>query len=392
MTIETMLVTGSGGLIGSEAVRHFASQGITVHGIDNDMRFRFFHDPGASTKSMIEDHKKRFGKRYIHHNTDIRDYKSIEKIFSKFGFDAIIHTAAQPSHDWPAVDAIRKNERSANPFLKLLDVSGPMTDFSVNQLGTLVLLEATRKFCPNAAFIYTSTNKVYGDMPNKLPLVELKTRWELSKEHPFFEGISESMELDMHQTGSLYKEHAPVVRSLFGVNKLGAESMVLEYGRNEELAGGKALKTAAFRGGCLTGPAHAGTKLHGFLAYLVKCIFNGTQYVVNGYKGKQVRDNIHCSDVISAFDAFIADPRPGEVYNIGGGRFSNTSMIEAIGFIEQVFGKKGHISFSDKNRTGDHIWYISDMSKFRKHYPGWIQQYDGQRILTEICEAVKLAN
>jgi CDP-paratose 2-epimerase len=388
--MKNVLVTGSCGLIGSEAVKFYVSKGSRVVGIDNDMRLKFFHDEGASTKHMVKELES--FDNYVHHSVDIRDEESISKIFKDNNFDLIIHAAAQPSHDWPAVDQIFEKDKTG--LSKILDTSGPMTDFTINQMGTLVLLEATKKYCSDAVFIYTSTNKVYGDMPNKLLLLENDKRWELDKNHKYWDGIPEDMPLDINNPDdfylkSLFTDLTPVVRSLFGVDKLGAESLVVEYGRNSELAGGKVLKTVVFRGGCLTGPAHAGTRLHGFLAYLVKCIYSGEKYVVNGYKGKQVRDNLHASDVLNVFDAFANNPRSGEIYNLGGGRYSNISMMESIEWIENYFDKKGNIEFSDVNRKGDHIWYVSDMSKFKKHYPHWNYEYDIDMILTEICEVVK---
>ncbi|MCX6763567.1 MAG: NAD-dependent epimerase/dehydratase family protein, partial [Candidatus Moranbacteria bacterium] len=251
--MKKALITGSGGLIGSESVRFFAKKGFEIHGIDNNMR-EYFFGKEASTKWATDELKKTIG-NYHHYKVDIRDNKAIEKIFKKNKFDLIIHTAAQPSHDWAAKE--------------------PFTDFSVNANGTLVMLENFRKYCPKAVFIYTSTNKVYGDTPNSLPLVELKTRWEIDKKHPFRKGIDESMSIDQTK------------HSIFGVSKLAADVMVQEYGRYFNL------KTAIFRGGCLTGPNHSGAELHGFLAYLGKCIATGKEYKIFGYKGKQVRDNIH---------------------------------------------------------------------------------------------------
>lgn len=345
----TILVTGSAGLIGSEAVRFYCSQGRRVVGIDNNMR-RYFFGPEASTswnRRLLE----RTYETYTHANLDIRDRESVEELFRDEHFDLIIHTAAQPSHDWAAKE--------------------PLTDFTVNALGTLNLLELTRLHAPGAIFIFTSTNKVYGDRPNALPLIEQETRWELPHDHPLYQGIDESMSID----ASLH--------SVFGASKVAADVMVQEYGRYF------GLKTGVFRGGCLTGPAHSGTKLHGFLSYLVRCIARGDRYTIEGYRGKQVRDNIHSHDVLTAFDAFAKNPRPGEVYNLGGGRFSNVSMMEAIAKAEKLLGKKAHVHVSDKNRRGDHIWYISSMEKFRSHYPHWEQGYDIDRILEEIVSEGK---
>ncbi len=351
--MSVAIVTGSAGLIGAEAVRFFSGKGFEVVGIDNNMRRTFFGDDASTEWSCRELVATVPG--YHHHDIDIRDASSIESVFADYGNDIalVIHTAAQPSHDWAAKD--------------------PPTDFSVNANGTLVLLEATRKLCPEAVFIFTSTNKVYGDNPNKLPLVELESRWEVAPGHRFADnGIDESMSVDQTK------------HSLFGVSKLAADALVQEYGRYF------GMKTGTFRGGCLTGPGHAGTMLHGFLSYLVKCAVSGQTYTVFGYKGKQVRDNIHSFDLINMFWHFYQAPRPGEVYNAGGGRHSNCSMQEAIALCEQMAGKKMNVVYSDQNRIGDHIWYISDTRKFQAHYPAWSYSYDLQRILREIfCSASK---
>lgn len=342
---KTVLVTGSAGLIGSEAVRFFCKRQFSVVGIDNDAR-KYFFGKSASTdwnKALLE---KEF-KNYTHFNFDIRNSKKIEEIFKKNNFSLIIHAAAQPSHDWSAKE--------------------PLTDFTINALGTLILLEAYRKFTPDAVFIFTSTNKVYGDNPNKLPFKELKTRYDLPKDHKYYKGIDESMSLD------------DCTHSIFGVSKTSADLMVQEYGRYFNL------KTVTFRGGCLTGPAHSAAQLHGFLAYLVNCIVNGKEYTIFGYKGKQVRDNIHSYDVVTAFYHFYLNPRVGEVYNLGGSRYSNISILEAIDKIEKLLGKKAKIKYEPKNRIGDHIWYISDVSKFKKHYPKWNYTYNN-KILEELCK------
>lgn len=344
--MKKVLVTGSGGLIGSESVRFFSQKGFEVHGVDNDMR-QYFFGPEASTNASVKELKKNIH-TYVHHKADIRDNKAIEKIFKKHVFDLIIHTAAQPSHDWAAKE--------------------PFTDFSVNATGTLVLLENFRQYAPKGVFIYTSTNKVYGDVPNELPLIELEDRWEIDKKHPFYNGIDESMRIDQTK------------HSIFGVSKLAADVMVQEYGRYFNL------KTAVFRGGCLTGPNHAGAELHGFLAYLAKCVATGKQYNIFGYKGKQVRDNIHSYDLVNAFWHVYKKPRVAEVYNMGGGRHSNISMKEAIAKLEKITGKKANVKYSKTNRIGDHIWYISDVSKFQKHYPTWKYKYGIDDILREICE------
>lgn len=344
------IVTGSSGLIGSEACRHFASIGMDVIGIDNDMRRRFFGDEASTAwqRSQIE---QELGQRYEHAAIDIRDNDAIDRLFAKYGTDIklIVHTAAQPSHDWAARE--------------------PLTDFGVNAVGTLHLLEATRQHASEAVFIFTSTNKVYGDTPNRLPLVELDTRWEIEAGHTYEDGISEQMSIDQ------------TMHSLFGASKVAADVLVQEYGRYFDMP------TACFRGGCLTGPNHSGTQLHGFLAYLMKCAATKTPYTVFGYKGKQVRDNIHSVDLINAFDQFYRHPRCGEVYNIGGGRFSNCSMQEAIQTCEEITGNTMDISYQDANRAGDHIWWISDVGKFAAHYPEWNQQYNIDAILQQIHDA-----
>ena len=343
------LITGSAGLIGSEAVRFFSEKGFSITGIDNDMRKAFFGEE-ASTKwnrdLLIKDIKD-----YTHFEIDIRNKEDVYSLFKETKFDLIIHTAAQPSHDWAASD--------------------PETDFTVNANGTLVLLEAFKKYCPEAVFIYTSTNKVYGDRPNNLLLVELDTRYELPEGHKFYNGIDETMSVD------------DCIHSLFGVSKLAGDMLVQEFGRYFNL------KTASFRGGCLTGPCHSGTRLHGFLAYLVRCIITGEKYVINGYKGKQVRDNIHSYDLVNAFYHFYKNPRMGEVYNMGGARHSNISMEEAVSKIESITGKKANIEYADTPRIGDHIWYISDVSKFKSHYPDWDFKYDIDMILEEMCKEME---
>jgi len=344
------LVTGSAGLIGSEAAKFFAGKGFEIIGIDNNMRSYFFGDE-ASTEWNRQKVEKQLKSSYTHYSVDIRDDKAISKIFKEHKFDLIIHTAAQPSHDWAARE--------------------PYTDFSVNATGTLVMLENMRQHCPDAVFIFTSTNKVYGDTPNRLPLIELEKRWELPEDHHFYKGIDESMSID------------DTKHSIFGASKVAADIMVQEYGKYF------GFKTAVFRGGCLTGPSHSGAELHGFLAYLIKCIASGKKYTIFGYKGKQVRDNIHSHDLVNAFYNFYQKPRSGEVYNIGGSRNSNISMLEAIEKIEKLLGKKANYELSKENRIGDHIWYISDVSKFKKHYPKWDFEYDTDAILKEMTDAVK---
>jgi len=340
------LITGSAGLIGQETTKFFIEKDFKVVGIDNDMRSYFFGEE-ASTKRVCEYLKDTFKDKYIHYFVDIRDKEKIEEIFKEHPFDLIIHTAAQPSHDWAARE--------------------PFTDFEINANGTLILLENFRKYSPHAVFIFTSTNKVYGDTPNKLPFIELETRWELPQNHPFYKGIDESMSID----DSLH--------SIFGASKVAADILVQEYGRYF------GLKTITFRGGCLTGPLHQGAELHGFLAYLAKCIATGRQYTIYGYKGKQVRDNIHSFDLVNAFWYFYQNPRCGEVYNIGGGRYSNISMKEAITYFEKALGRKANIIYCDRPRKGDHIWYISCVDKFRSHYPEWDYTYDIYKIMDEIC-------
>jgi CDP-paratose 2-epimerase len=338
-------------LIGAEAVRFFSSKGFQVVGIDNDMRKHLFGADASTDWSRRELESKI--PNYTHREVDIRDRERIENLFAEYGTDIklIVHTAAQPSHDWAARD--------------------PHTDFSVNANGTLVLLEATRKFSSQASFVFTSTNKVYGDNPNRLPLVELETRWEIEKTHPYYEhGIDENLSID----------HAK--HSLMGVSKLAADTMVQEYGRYFDM------NTVCFRGGCLTGPGHSGTMMHGFLSYLVKCALTGAQYTVLGYRGKQVRDNLHSFDLVNMFWEYYQAPRPGEVYNAGGGRFSTCSMQEAIDLCEGRTGKKMNLVYTESNRIGDHIWYVSDTRRFQSHYPAWKQTYDLPRIIDEIFESM----
>lgn len=343
-----VLITGSGGLIGSEAARYYASRSNVIVGIDNDMRARFFGEE-ASTAWAIDQLNETFDD-YLHHDVDIRDRTAVEQIVAKYSSDIslVIHTAAQPSHDWAARE--------------------PHTDFEVNAVGTLNMLEAVRQHSPDAVFVFTSTNKVYGDRPNSLPLVELDSRWEL-REHRFAEhGIDETMGIDRS------------THSLFGASKVAADVLVQEYGRYF------GMRSAVFRGGCLTGPGHSGTQLHGFLAYLLKCTMTGKPYTVFGYKGKQVRDNIHSADLIAAFDAFYNAPRVGEVYNIGGGRHANCSMLEAISSCEEIVGRRLNHSYEDSNRVGDHIWYISDVRRFQAHYPNWHLRYGIRDILVDIVD------
>lgn len=344
------LVTGSCGLIGSETCRRLCAEGLEVCGIDNDLRAYFF-GPTASTHAQKERLQKELP-GYRHHSIDIRDREAVERIVSSLGrqLALVVHTAAQPSHDWAARE--------------------PFTDFDVNANGTLNLLESVRRHSPEAVFIFTSTNKVYGDRPNQLPLVELESRWELDPAHPFHpHGIDESMSIDQ------------TTHSLFGVSKTAADVLVQEYGRYF------GLKTVVFRGGCLTGPGHAGAELHGFLAYLMKCTCHGLPYRVFGYKGKQVRDNIHSHDLVEAFWQFFSNPRSGEVYNIGGSRHSHCSMKEAIALCEEIAGRPLSWTYQENNRIGDHIWWISDVRRFQRHYPAWSLKYSLRAILEEIHAA-----
>ena len=349
--MRTIIVTGSAGLIGSETVRRFSQEGMNVVGIDNDMRARFF-GAEASTKKTRDDLVANV-RGYEHHEFDIRDGNAVNELFKQHGghIVAVVHTASQPSHDWAARD--------------------PQTDFSVNANGTLNLLEAARNFCPEAAFVFISTNKVYGDRPNHLPLRELPKRWEIEAGHEYEPGIPESMSIDCTQ------------HSLFGVSKAAADLLVQEYGRYFDMP------TVAFRGGCLTGSAHAGTELHGFLSYLMICTVTGRPYRVFGYKGKQVRDNIHSSDLVEACAEFIRAPRAGEVYNVGGGRSSNCSILEAIELCEEISGRQLNWRYEEANRRGDHIWWISDVRKFQSHYPGWKIRYGLRETLEGICRAVR---
>jgi len=337
---ETILVTGSGGLIGSESVSFFVEKGFDVIGVDNNMRKYFFGDEG-STSWNVERLRKLHGENYRHYSTDIRDFESIKKIFSEYKPSCVIHTAAQPSHDWAAKE--------------------PFTDFSVNANGTLNLLEATRLIVPESVFIFTSTNKVYGDRPNSLPLIELEKRYELPEDHPYYNGIDETMSID------------DCLHSLFGASKVAADILVQEYGRYF------GMKTVSFRGGCLTGPSHSGAMLHGFLSYLVRCAITGKKYYIYGYKGKQVRDNIHSYDLVKK-------PRVAEVYNMGGSRFSQCSVLEAIDMVEKISGKKMNYEYKEQNRIGDHIWYISSVAKFKSHFPGWEYERGLDTIFQETYE------
>ncbi|MGW0766161.1 NAD-dependent epimerase/dehydratase family protein [Streptomyces sp. NPDC002676] len=344
------VVTGSAGLIGSEAVRRFARLGLDVVGIDNDMRSRFF-GPEASTAWNVRRLSADLGGAYTHHDADVRDRDAMAALFRRYGRDVavVIHTAAQPSHDWAVRD--------------------PYTDFDVNAVGTLNLLQNVREHCIDAPFVHCSTNKVYGDRPNSLPLVEQETRWEIDPGHPYAAGIREDMPID----NSLH--------SVFGASKLAADIMVQEYGRYF------GMKTACFRGGTLTGPAHSATELHGFLGYVMRCAMERRTYSLFGYKGKQVRDAIHSHDVVAAFEAFFRNPRSGEVYNLGGGRHSNASVLEAIALAEKISGNAMTVEYTETNRIGDHIWWIGSNARFEEHYPQWQLTYDIPLIMNEIHEA-----
>ena len=349
--MKVAIVTGSAGLIGGESVSFFANKFDLIVGIDNNMRAYFF---GQNASTIWN--SQRLAERvpnYKHHNIDIRQYADLERIFKEYNAEIslIVHTAAQPSHDWAAKE--------------------PLTDFSVNATGTLNLLELTRIYCPKAVFIFTSTNKVYGDTPNYLPLIEQENRWEISQEHPYFtNGIDETMSIDQTK------------HSLFGASKVAADVLAQEYGKYFNM------NVGVFRGGCLTGPQHSGTQLHGFLSYLMKCAVTGDHYTIFGYKGKQVRDNIHSWDLVNMFWHFYQNPKQGEVYNAGGGRHSNCSMAEAITIAQQITGKKMNYSYSETNRIGDHIWWISDLSKFKQHYPEWHWKYNLQDIMVQIHDAM----
>jgi CDP-paratose 2-epimerase len=350
--MKIALITGSSGLIGGESVEFMSSKFDLVIGIDNDMRSYFFGDESSTNwnKNRLEEKYPNF-KSY---KADIRTLGDLEPIFQEFGKDIslIIHTAAQPSHDWAARE--------------------PLTDFGVNAVGTINMLEMTRLYCPDAVFIFTSTNKVYGDTPNFLPLIENELRWEIDSNHPYYtNGIDEMMSIDQTK------------HSVFGASKVAADVMVQEYGKYFSL------KTGVFRGGCLTGPNHSGAQLHGFLAYLMKCAITKDYYTIFGYKGKQVRDNIHSFDLVNMFWHFYNNPRPGEVYNAGGGRHANCSMLEAIQLCEQITGNKMNYSYSETNRIGDHIWYISDLFKFKSHYPEWNWKYNLEDTLLEIFNGIK---
>ncbi|MDC0395909.1 GDP-mannose 4,6-dehydratase [Candidatus Pelagibacter sp.] len=349
--MSIILITGSSGLVGSESVNFFSKKGFDVVGIDNDLR-KFFFGNEASTNKIKKDLIKN-NKRFKSYNTDIRNYNGLEKIYKKFkkNISLIIHCAAQPSHDYG------KNF--------------PILDFNVNATGTLNLLELTKKYCPNAPFIFMSTNKVYGDNPNRLKIIEKKSRWELKEKDKYFKGIDEKFSIDS------------CTHSFFGVSKTYADLIVQEYGNNV------GLKTVCFRGGCLTGPNHNGAKLHGFLSYLVKISLAKKKYSLIGYKGKQVRDNLHSHDLVNSFWEFFKKPTSGEIYNMGGGRHSNCSIIEALDLVEDIANISIERSILKKSRVGDHIWYISNLTKFKKHYPNWKQKYNTKKIIEELISNEK---
>lgn len=348
--MDVTIVTGSAGLVGSSAVLRFAYRGDTVVGVDNEMRRELFGPAGsvAETVALLED---RLGGRYEHRAIDVRDESAVDRILRTYGDDvrAVIHAAAQPSHDWAAGD--------------------PRTDFSINAAGTLNLLESTRAHAEDAAFVLLSTNKVYGDRPNRLPFVERATRWELPKNHPLYSGIHEDFGIDQ------------CVHSLFGASKLSADVLAQEYGRYFGMA------TGVFRAGCVTGGRHAGVEQHGFLSHLVSTVVRGGTYTVIGHAGKQVRDNIHADDLADAMAAFVSEPNPAEVYNIGGGRRCNCSLVEALSNVEDLLSRPADTEYRSTPRKGDHRWYISDSGKFCEHYPAWAPEYDMDGIMEELVEA-----
>ena len=346
--MSVVIITGSSGLVGSESVDFFCNKGFDVIGIDNNLRKTFFGKEASTAwvkNKLIKKHKN-----FKNYNIDIRSIDSLEKIFKNFkkNISLIIHCAAQPSHDYG------KNF--------------PLLDFNINATGTLNLLELTKKYCPSAPFIFMSTNKVYGDNPNRLKVVEKQKRWELNKNDIYFKGINEKFSIDN------------CTHSFFGVSKTYADLIVQEYGKNN------GLKTVSFRGGCITGPNHNGAKLHGFLSYLVKSALSKREYSLIGYKGKQVRDNLHSHDLVNCFWEFFKKPKFGEVYNIGGGRFSNCSILEAIAEVEDYKNTEINKKIIKINRVGDHIWYISDTRKFKKDYPKWKQKYNTKKIIRELIE------
>ena len=347
--MSVVIITGSSGLVGSEAVSFFCNKGFDVVGIDNNLR-NFFFGIAGSTLNIKKDLLKKY-KNFSNYHIDIRNYQGLEKVFKKYkkNISLIIHCAAQPSHDYG------KNF--------------PNLDFNINAAGTLNMLELTKKYCSSSPFIFMSTNKVYGDNPNKLKLIETNKRWELKNNDKLFKGIDEKFSIDN------------CIHSFFGVSKTYADLIVQEYGKNI------GLKTVSFRGGCITGPNHRGAKLHGFLSYLVKSCLSKKKYSLIGYKGKQVRDNIHSFDLVNCFWEFYKKPKYGEVYNIGGGRFSNCSIIEALELVEKISNINIKKKIIKENRIGDHIWYISNTSKFKKDYPKWKQKFNTMRIIEELINS-----
>lgn len=350
--MKIAIITGSGGLIGSESVNFFAQHFDKVIGIDNDMRSYFFGEE-ASTNWNVSNIRSKTD-NYEHYSIDIRNHEDLERVFKKYNTDIklIVHTAAQPSHDWAAKE--------------------PLTDFGVNAVGTINLLELTRQNCKEAVFIFTSTNKVYGDNPNFLPLIEKETRWEIDESHPYYtNGIDEEMSLDNTK------------HSVFGASKVAADIMSQEYGKYFDM------NVGIFRGGCLTGPNHSGAQLHGFLSYLMKATVKGIPYTIFGYNGKQVRDNIHSSDLVNMFWHFYQAPKKGVAYNAGGGRFANCSMIEAIHMCEKISGKKLDYTLGNEARSGDHIWYISDLTKFKTDYPEWEHKWNLEDTMVDIYNGIR---
>ena len=346
--MSVALITGSCGLVGSESSLFFAKKGFDIVGVDNNARKFFFGKEGDI--SWIKKKLKKNIKNYYHYNIDIRNFEALKKIFKKYGkkIKIIIHCAAQPSHDWA----------KKKPFI----------DFEINSKGTLNLLDLTRRYCPESPFIFMSTNKVYGDNPNFLPIIEKSSRWEISKKHKFRNGIDEGMSIDN------------CTHSFFGASKAYADLIVQEYGKNF------GLKTTCFRAGCITGPNHSGAMLHGFLSYLVKISLKMKKYTLIGFKGKQVRDNIHSSDLVNCFWEYYKKPSVGQVYNAGGGRFSNCSILEALKIVEDEAKIKIKRKYLKQNRVGDHIWYISNMKKFKNDYPKWRQKFSTKKILVQLID------
>jgi len=346
--MSVVIITGSSGLVGSESVEFFCKKGFDVVGIDNNLRNHFFGKDGSTIwvkKKLLNKYKN-----FQNNSIDIRNFETVKKIFKKYKkkISLVIHCAAQPSHDY------------GKKF--------PILDFNVNATGTLNLLELTKEFCPDSPFIFMSTNKVYGDNPNKLKIIEKLKRWELKSKDTYFRGIDEKFSIDN------------CTHSFFGVSKTYADLIVQEYGKNI------GLKTVSFRGGCITGPNHSGAKLHGFLSYLVKIGLSKKAYTLIGYKGKQVRDNLHSSDLVNCFWEFFKKPKFGEVYNIGGGRYSNCSILEALELIEKLKNIKIKKTIINENRVGDHIWYITNTKKFKNDYPNWKQKYNTKKIIEELIE------